>query len=86
MNDGTSSIRIRVASISTASVSPTPNIRMNDTSDAAIPANTMLISSAAAVMTRPVLAIPSATALSFAARDLSDASHDSRIRPSRNTS
>ena len=55
-------MRINVASIKTASARPTPNIRMKDTCEKAIPAKTMAISSAAAVTTRPVLARPYATA------------------------
>ena len=61
MNAGTSTIRTRVASTSTASVSPTPNIRMNDTCAAISAANEIDITSAAAVTTRPVRARPSAT-------------------------
>ena len=61
MNAGTSTIRTSVASTSTASVKPSPNIRMNDTSAAISAANEIDITSAAAVMTRPVRARPSAT-------------------------
>ena len=62
MNAGTSSMRTSVASTSTASVSPTPNIRMNETCAAVSAANAIDINSAAAVTTRPVRATPSMTA------------------------
>ncbi len=52
MKAGTSTIRTRVASTSTASVRPTPNIRMNDTCAAISAANEIDITSAAAVITR----------------------------------
>ena len=49
-------MRTSVASPSTASVSPTPNIRMNDTWAAIIAANEIDMINAAAVITRPVWA------------------------------
>ncbi len=63
MNAGTSSIRTRVASTSTANVSPRPNIRMFDTCAAINAANDIDISNAAAVITRPVWATPKRDAL-----------------------
>ena len=86
MNAGTSSIRTRVASISTATVSPRPNIRIMHTRAAINAANDIDISSAAAVITRPVCATPSATLSSLAAGVRSDASQYSRIREIRKTS
>ena len=50
-----------MASTITASVRPTPNIRMNDTCEAISAAKEIDITSAAAVTTRPVRAMPSAT-------------------------
>ena len=96
MNAGTSTIRTKVASASTASVRPRPNIRMNDTCAAISAANDIDITSAAAVITRPVRANPSATLSSLAARAAAgvgvagrpapDASQYSRILETRNTS
>ena len=60
-------MRTSVASTSTASVRPTPNIRMNDTCAAISAANEIDITSAAAVTTRPVRARPSATLPSLSA-------------------
>ena len=68
MNAGTMTIRTSVASTSTASARPSPNIRMNDTCAAIRAANEMDITSAAAVITRPVRATPSATLSSLSAR------------------
>ena len=67
MNAGSSTIRTSVASTSTASVSPRPNIRMKDTCAAISAANEIDITSAAAVTTRPVRATPSATLSSLSA-------------------
>ena len=87
MNAGTSTIRTSVASTSTASVSPSPNIRMNDTCAAISAANEIDITSAAAVITRPVRASPSATLSSLSARRRArSASQNSRMRETRNTS
>ncbi len=54
MKAGTSTVRTRVASTRTAMVSPRPNIRMNDTSAAISAPNDIDMTSAAAVITRPV--------------------------------
>jgi Zn-dependent alcohol dehydrogenase len=86
INAGTSTVLIMVASTRMASVRPTPNIRMNDTWAAANAANEIDMTSAAAVMTRPVRARPSATLSSLAAGVRSDASQYSRMRDTRNTS
>ena len=86
MNAGTSSIRTSVASTSTASVRPTPNIRMNDTCAAINAANEIDITSAAAVTTRPVRARPSATLSSLSALVRPDVNQYSRMRETRNTS
>ena len=67
MNAGTRTIRTSVASTSTASVRPSPNIRMNDTLAAINAAKEIDMISAAAVMTRPVRAIPRATLSSLSA-------------------
>ena len=67
MNAGTSTIRTSVASTRTASVRPNPNKRMNDTWAAMSAANEIDITSAAAVITRPVRATPSATLSSLSA-------------------
>ena len=64
MNAGSNSMRTSVASTTTASVSPRPNILMNDTCAAIKAANEIAISSAAAVTTRPERARPCATASS----------------------
>ncbi len=61
MNAGTRTIRTKVASTRTASVRPSPNIRMNDTLDAISAAKEIDMINAAAVTTRPVRAIPRAT-------------------------
>jgi hypothetical protein len=58
MNAGIDTIRINVASASTASVGPSPNIRKNDTSAAIDAANEMDITTAAAVTTPPGRATP----------------------------
>ena len=76
-----------MASTRTASVRPTPNIRMNDTWAAIIAANEIDMISAAAVTTRPVWARPECHALvvvGAASRPV--ASQNSRIREIRNTS
>ncbi len=65
MNAGSSTMRTSVASTMTASVSPTPNIRMNDTLEAINAANEIDITRAAAVTTRPVRAMPRATLSSW---------------------
>ena len=58
MNAGSRTIRTSVVSARIASVRPSPNIRMNDTCAAISAANEMDITSAAAVTTRPVRAMP----------------------------
>src|SRR6201997_846135 len=68
MNAGTRTIRTSVASASTAKVKPSPNIRMNDTCAAISAANEIDMISAAAVITRPVRAIPKTTLSSLLAR------------------
>ena len=64
---GTSSIRTSVASLTTATVSPNPNNRMNDTCAAINAAKEIAMINAAAVITRPARATPSATLSSLAA-------------------
>ena len=86
MNAGSSPIRTSVASASTASVRPSPKIRMNDTWAAISAAKAIAMISAAAVTTRPVRARPSATASSLSARVCGEFNQNSRIRASRNTS
>ena len=86
MKAGINNIRTSVASTSTASGTPTPKIRMTDTSAATSEANVTAISNAAAVTTRPVRAKPNATLSSLSARVLPVASQDSRIREIKNTS
>ena len=86
MNAGTSTVRTRVASTTTASVRPNPNIRIKDTCAAIRPANEIDMTMAAAVTTRPVWARPSATLSSLSAPVRSLASQNSRIRAIRNTS
>ena len=86
MNAGTSTIRTSVASTRTASVRPRPNNRMTDTWAAINAAKEIDMMSAAAVMIRPVWAMPRATLSSLSARVLPDASQNSRIRETRNTS
>ena len=68
MKAGSSTIRTSVASTSTASVRPSPSIRMNCTWAPNRAANDIDITRAAAVITRPVRANPSATLLSLSAR------------------
>ena len=68
MNAGISAIRIKVASASTANVRPSPNIRMKETSAAMSAANEIDMTTAAAVTTRPVRAIPRATLSSLRSR------------------
>ena len=75
-----------MASTNTATVNPTPKIRMKDTCAAIRAANAMDMISAAAVTTRPVRARPSATLSSLSARVCAEFSQYSRIRASRNTS
>ena len=58
INAGTSTIRTRVASTSTATVRPSPNIRMTCTWAAISAANEIDMIRAAAVITRPVRATP----------------------------
>ena len=86
MNAGSSAIRTRVASASTARVKPTPKIRMNETWAAMSAANAIDMINAAAVTTRPVRAKPRATASSLPALVRGDSSQYSRILASRNTS
>ena len=83
MKAGTNTIRTRVASARTASVSPRPNIRITEVLAAINAANEIDMISAAAVITRPVWAIPSATASSL---DMPGLSQNSRMRATRNTS
>lgn len=83
---GTSTVRIRVASISTAKVSPSPNILMNGTSEAASAANEIDMSNAAAVITLPVRATLSATPSSLARAVRSESTQCSRNRDTRKTS
>ena len=71
MKAGTRISRTKVASTRIASVRPTPNIRMNDTCAAIRAAKEIDMTSAAAVMTRPVRATPSATLSSMSARGAS---------------
>ena len=61
-------MRTKVASTRIARVKPRPNIRMNDTWAAISAANEMDITTAAAVTTRPLRAIPNATLSSLSAR------------------
>ena len=82
MNAGTSVERIRKASTSTASVSPMPNIFMNDTWPVAKARNTTAISTAAAVTIRPVRSNPTATDVTVS----EPRSCSSLIRDRRNTS
>src|SRR6476619_2019064 len=84
INAGNNNIRTRVASASTASVTPRPNITITDTCAAISVAKDRAINSAAAVTTRPVLAIPRATASSLSTPP--DSSQYSRMREIRNTS
>jgi len=58
MKAGINNIRTSVASTSTASGTPTPKIRITDTSAATSEANVTAISNAAAVTTRLVRAKP----------------------------
>ena len=67
MNAGTRVARTTVASIRTASVSPTPNNLMKLTDDVAKLRKTTEMSNAAAVMMRPVRARPVATAVGVVA-------------------
>ena len=86
MNAGTRMRRTRVASASTARVRPRPNIRMNDTWAAISAAKEIAMINAAAVITRPVCATPSATLSSLSAAVCPDASQNSRMRDTRKTS
>ena len=86
MNAGTSTMRTSVASTRTARVRPRPNIRMNDTCAAISAANEIDMTNAAAVITRPVWARPSATLSSLSARVCPLCNQNSRIRETRNTS
>jgi hypothetical protein len=96
MNAGTRTIRTRVASTSTASVNPTPSIRMNDTWAGINAAKEIDITSAAVVTTRPMPAMPCAVLSSLAARATAAPGSTSRtpskaiqyswIRETRNTS
>lgn len=79
-------IRTSVASASTASVRPTPKIRMTDTCAAINAANEIDITSAAVVTTRPVRARPRATLSSLSALGRPDASHYSRMTDTMTTS
>ena len=86
MTAGTNTIRTSVASTTTASARPTPIILMKATWPLLSAANTITINSAAAVMTRPAPAMPSATASALSSLRWGDASQCSRIRDNRNTS
>ena len=86
MNAGSSTIRTSVASTRIASVRPSPNIRMNDTCAPISAANEMDMITAAAVTTRPVRAMPSATLSSLSARVRAEFTQNSRIRDTRKTS
>lgn len=86
MKAGTSSIRTRVASASTASARPSPNIRMNETSAAISAAKEIDMISAAAVMTRAVCVNPSATLSSLSALVRPERTQYSWMRASRKTS
>ena len=79
-------MRTSVASPTMANVKPRPNIRMNDTWAAIIAANEIDMINAAAVITRPVWATPSATLSSLSAGVRLEASQYSWIRDTRNTS
>jgi len=81
--DGTRTMRTRVASMRMAAASPRPNtLRTWSGSPMTNEPKTQTMMAAAAVMTRAVLANPSATAL-----ELSPVRrHSSRILDSRNTS
>jgi hypothetical protein len=65
---GNNTVRMTIASTKTARVSPTPAMRIIDTCDAIKAANEIAMINAAAVTMRAVLARPSATASSLAAR------------------
>src|SRR6478736_3525714 len=86
MNAGSRTIRTKVASTRIASVRPRPNSRMNETCAAISAANEMDMTTAAAVTTRPVRAMPNATLSSLSTRVRTDRSQNSRIRETRNTS
>lgn len=86
MNAATSAMRTSVASTTTATDSPNPNSRIKDTRAAISAAKEIVMISAAAVMTRPVWATPSATLRSLAPHPWCDANQYSRIRDMRNTS
>nr|CRL82552.1 hypothetical protein CPGR_05774 [Mycolicibacter nonchromogenicus] len=68
MKAGTRTIRTRVASASTASVSPSPSIRMKEMCAGISAAKEIDITRAAAVTTRPMPARPRVVLVSMAAR------------------
>jgi hypothetical protein len=83
MIEGTSTIRTRVTSSSTATAKPRPNtLRMCSGSLITNEPKTQNMIAAAAVMTRPVTARPSATDVEFSPVR----SHSSRMRDSKKTS
>ena len=86
MKDGTRIPRTRVASMSTASAMPTPNILMKLICEVPMEMNTIDIKAAAAVTMRPVRSRPVATATVLPATVWSERSHSSLMRESRNTS
>ena len=79
MKAGTNTMRTTVASTITASVRPTPNIRMNETSAEVRAANEIDINRAAAVMIRPVRATPKAMLSSLSTSVRGESSQYSRI-------
>ena len=83
MIDGTRTMRTMVASTKTATARPSPNTSSTRTGSLITnDPKTHTMMAAAAVMSRPVLASPSATATVLTPRRR----HSSRIRDSRNTS
>ena len=79
---GTSTTRTTVASMNTAVARPRPNILMTGSTLSTKAAKTLIMMSAAEVMTRAVEAMPSTTATSLSPRRR----YSSRTRLSRNTS
>jgi len=79
---GTSTMRTIVASMSTATASPRPNILIMGSSPSTKAAKTLIMMSAADVITRAVAEMPSMTAASLSRRWR----YSSRTRESRKTS
>ncbi len=79
---GTSTMRTTVASMSTAVARPRPNILIMGSSPSTKAANTLIMMSAAEVMTRAVAEMPSITASVLSRR----CRYSSRTRDSRKTS